>query len=58
LRAVEKLPELVDQLAKAAIETTELLNKKLTETKGFAAAIGLLQPSGPQKEGSVKERKS
>jgi hypothetical protein len=22
------------------------------------AAIGLLQPSGPQKEGSVKERKS
>jgi hypothetical protein len=58
LRAVEKLPDVVDQLAKAAIETTELLNKKLVETRGFAAAIGLLQPSGPQKEGSAKGRKS
>lgn len=58
LRAVEKLPAVIDELAKAAIETTELLNKKLAETKKFAAAIGLLQTSGPQKESGAKERKS
>ena len=57
LRAVEKLPDVVDELAKAAIKTTELLNKKLAETRGFAAAIGLLQPSVLQKDGTGKERK-
>jgi hypothetical protein len=41
LRSVEKLPELVSGLAKAAVKATQVLNKKLAETKAFAAAIGL-----------------
>jgi hypothetical protein len=42
LRAVEKLPELIDELAKSAAHTADLVNKKLAETKAFAAAIGLI----------------
>jgi hypothetical protein len=53
LRAVEKLPELVDQLAKSAEKTSEVVNKKLSETKAFAAAIGLL----PIEESGARGRK-
>jgi hypothetical protein len=41
LRAVEKLPLLVDELGKSAIETAHAVNKKLVETKAFTAALGL-----------------
>ena len=39
LRAVEKLPNLIETLAKTAIETAEAVNKKLKETKAFTAAL-------------------
>jgi hypothetical protein len=53
LRAVEKLPELIDQLAKSAEKTAEDVNKKVAETKAFAAAIGVL----PVEEGSPRGKK-
>jgi hypothetical protein len=53
LRAVEKLPELIDQLAKSAEKTAEVVDKKLAETKAFAAAIGLL----PIEESAVRGKK-
>jgi hypothetical protein len=53
LRAVEKLPELLDQLAKSAEQTAEVVNKKVAETKAFAAAIGLL----PIAESGVRGKK-
>ncbi|MGC1416632.1 MAG: hypothetical protein WA817_15205 [Candidatus Acidiferrum sp.] len=43
LRAVEKLPELIDELTKSAQRTAERLKKKLAETRAYAASIGLLQ---------------
>lgn len=43
LRAVEKLPLLLDALAKSATETAALVNKKLSETKIFAIGSGLLK---------------
>jgi len=39
LRAVEKLPNLIEELAKKAIETAETVNKKLQETKAFTSAL-------------------
>jgi len=44
LRCAEKLPELVDRLARAALHTTELMAKRLGEVKGVAAAINVLSP--------------
>ncbi len=43
LRAVEKLPEVIDQLARSALKTAERLKKKVAETRGFAASIGVQQ---------------
>jgi hypothetical protein len=43
LRAIEKLPEVIDALARSALRTTERLKKKLAETRGFAASIGVWQ---------------
>lgn len=43
LKAVEKLPEVIDQLARSAMKTAESLKKKVAETRGFAASIGLWQ---------------
>jgi hypothetical protein len=58
LRAVEKLPQVIDELAKAAAKTTEILNKKLAQTKNYAAAIGILNPDGSKKQGGGwKEKK-
>jgi|SRR5579862_4721336 len=57
LRAIEKLPQVVDELAKAAAKTTEIVNKKLSETKGYAAAIGILNPDGSKKTGAVAKEK-
>jgi hypothetical protein len=44
IRCAEKLPELVDRLARAAINTTELMAKRLAEAKAVAAAINVLSP--------------
>lgn len=43
LKAVEKLPELVDALGKEAKLMTEKIHKKLADTKAFAAAIGITE---------------
>jgi len=53
LRAVEKFPELLDQLAKSAAQVADVVNKKLAETKAFAAAIGLL----PTEDSGVRGKK-
>ena len=53
LRAVEKLPKLIDKLAESAEQAAEVVNKKLAETKAFAAAIGLL----PIEESGVRGKK-
>jgi hypothetical protein len=37
--AVEKLPNLMEELAKQAIQTAELVNKKLQETKAFTETL-------------------
>ncbi len=39
LRAVEKLPNLIEELAKKAVETAEAVNKKLQETKAFTETL-------------------
>jgi hypothetical protein len=57
LRAVEYLPQIVNELAKAAAKTTEVLNRKLEQTKGFAAAIGILNPDGSKKLSSGSKEK-
>jgi len=41
LRAVEKLPDVLDELGKAAIKTAQTVNKKLVEARAFTAALGL-----------------
>ena len=41
LRAINELPNLLDELGKAAIKTAEAVNKKLAEAKAFTAALGL-----------------
>jgi len=41
LWAVSKLPELLDDLAKAASKTAENVNKKLVETRALAIAMGI-----------------
>jgi hypothetical protein len=41
LRAVQKLPDLLDALGKAAVKTAEAVNKKLAEARAFTAALGL-----------------
>ncbi len=51
LRAVEKLPEVIDQLARSAMRTAERLKKKVAETRGFATSIGVSQPD------DVKEKR-
>jgi hypothetical protein len=53
LRAVGRLPELLDELAKSAQKAAEVVNKKLSETKAFAAAIGLL----PIEESGLRGKK-
>jgi hypothetical protein len=50
LRCIEKLPELVDRLARAALHTTELMAKKLAETKAFVSAINVLAPAAETNE--------
>jgi hypothetical protein len=57
LRAVEKLPQVVDELGKVAAKTTEILNRKLAVTKEYAAAIGILNPDGSKKQGAVAKEK-
>lgn len=57
LRAVEKLPNVVDALGKAAATVTEVLNKKLALTKDYAAAIGILNPDGSKKQGTGSKEK-
>jgi len=57
LRAVEKLPQVVDELGKAAAKVTEILNKKLAQTKDYAAAIGILNPDGSRKQGAGSKEK-
>lgn len=46
LRAVEKLPNLIEELAKKAIQTAEAVNQKLQETRAFTAAIMKKSPRG------------
>lgn len=41
LRAVNELPNLLDELGKAASKTAEAVNKKLAEAKAFTAALGI-----------------
>lgn len=41
LRAVEKLPQLVDQLGNSAARTAEAVSKKLEETRALATAMGI-----------------
>jgi hypothetical protein len=43
LRAVELLPELIDELTKSAQRTAERLKKKLAQTREYTASIGLSQ---------------
>jgi hypothetical protein len=43
LRAVEKVPELIDELTKSAQRTAERLKKKLAETREYTVSIGLAQ---------------
>ncbi len=49
LRCIEGLPKVIDALGQSALKTTEAINKKLAETRGFAAAIGLW-PKHDEKE--------
>lgn len=44
IRCAEKLPELVDRLARAAVNTTALMAKRVAEAKAVAAAINVLSP--------------
>jgi hypothetical protein len=46
LRAVEKLPEVIDLLTRSAMKTAERLKKKVADTRGFAASMGLWQLDG------------
>jgi hypothetical protein len=41
LRAVNELPNLMDELGKAAAKAAEAVNKKLSEAKAFTAALGI-----------------
>jgi hypothetical protein len=41
LRAVNELPNLLDELGQAATRTAEAVNKKLAEAKAFTAALGI-----------------
>jgi hypothetical protein len=43
---VEKIPELVDALARAAMFTTDLMSKKLAEAKTFASVLNSVSPRG------------
>jgi len=53
LRAVEKLPELIAGIAQSAEQAAGVVNKKLAETKAFAAAMGLL----PIEDSGVRGKK-
>jgi hypothetical protein len=59
MRALGKLPELIDALARSALQTTEIMSKKVAEAKRYAAAINGLSPANTRQDviGKVGEVK-